>query len=146
MNRKEELVLLKNFFKSKGYNYEALEKELVYGKGSIRSSIARGGTDALLIGLQKLKNTLFPDESPKNHIVNEDPIAYGHKSFNADYISLQGKLIDVQTELIKVKDENNKLIKEVGELKAELLKVKSVNVESPTYTLPGEAKFKAAAS
>ena len=146
MNRKEELVLLKNFFKQKGLNYEDLEKELSYGKGTIRSSIARGGTDTLLIGLQKLKNRLFPEEKPKEYVVNEVASTYGQKSFNADYIELQGKLIDAQSDLIKIKDENNKLIKENGELKAELVKYRMVNAESPTYTLPGEKETKAAAS
>jgi hypothetical protein len=144
MNRKEELVLLKNFYKSKGLKYEDLERELSYGKGTIRSSIARGGTDTLLISLQKLKIKLFPEETSKGNIANEVASTYGHKSFNSDYIELQGKLIDTQAELLRVKDENISLIVENKQLKERLQIVDKGNAERPTYVLPGENEKKAA--
>ena len=146
MNRKEELVKLKDFFKSKGLKYEDLEEKLNYGKGTLRSGIARGGTDKMLLGLQKLKIKLFPEEAAADNLIKEPISTYGHKSFNAEYIELQGKLIESQAELLRTKDEISSLRKENEQLKAELLRYRPVNVEQTTYSLPGEKETRAAAS
>jgi len=146
MNRKEELIKLKNFFKKKGVGYDDLEEKLSYGKGTLRSGIARGGTDKMLVSLKNLKIELFPEEVEEENLVMESHSSFGSKTYGSDYIELQGKLIIAQSELLKLKDENITLLKENDELKEELRKYKPVNVESPTYTLPGENQLREAAS
>lgn len=149
MNFKKELQLLRFFFKQNGLEYADLEEKLNYGKGTIRSTIARGGTEMLLIQMKQLKQELFPDhELPifPNNIVQEPQAGYDTKSLKADIANLREKLIDAQTDLIKAKTENSILIKENGELKEQLAKYKSLNAENPTYTLLGETQRKKAAS
>lgn len=150
MNRKKELLELRFFFKQNGLEYSHLEEKLSYGKGTLRSSIARGGTDTLLLKLKELKSKLFPDAAnaaaTQDEIVKEPIPTYGNKSFNSEYIELQAKLIDKQEELLKLKEENTQLVKENCELKAELVKYKSGNVETPIYTSLIESKKRIAAS
>lgn len=120
--RKEELVNLKNFFKLKRLGYEELEKHLNYSTNTLRSSISRGGNDALLLKMRQLKINLFPDDSKEELAVlfpqlpvnvYSDPLTTCQE--------LQMKLIQRQDELLKLKDEN-KVLRDENENLANKLK------------------------
>ena len=117
--RKSELTTLKNFFKLKGLGYEYLEKEFGYAPNTLRSTISRGGTDALLLKMRQLKITLFPDDS-KEELSVLFPNSLGLRSGCEDVCNLllevQNKLILRQEDIILLKTENDLLKAENNKL------------------------------
>ena len=104
--RKVELVNLKNFFKLKRLGYEELEKHLNYSSNTLRSSISRGGNDALLLKMRQLKINLFPEDSKEELAIlfPQLPVSVSTESLT-NCQELQLKLIQRQDELLLLKDE-----------------------------------------
>ena len=120
--RKVELVNLKNFFKLKRLGYEELEKHLNYSSNTLRSSISRGGNDALLLKMRQLKINLFPEDSKEELAIlfPQLPVSVSTESLT-NCQELQLKLIQRQDELLLLKDEI-KVLREENENLANRLK------------------------
>ena len=120
--RKVELVNLKNFFKLKRVGYEELEKHLYYSSNTLRSSISRGGNDALLLKMRQLKINLFPEDSKEELAIlfPQLPVSVSTESLT-NCQELQLKLIQRQDELLLLKDEI-KVLREENENLANRLK------------------------
>ena len=115
--RKVELVNLKNFFKLKRLGYEELEKHLNYSSNTLRSSISRGGNDALLLKMRQLKINLFPEDSKEELAIlfPQLPVSVSTESLT-NCQELQLKLIQRQDELLLLKDEIKVLREEIENL------------------------------
>ena len=120
--RKVELVNLKNFFKLKRLGYEELEKHLCYSSNTLRSSISRGGNEALLLKMRQLKINLFPDDSKEELalLFPKLPVSVSTESHTTCQ-ELQLTLIKRQEELLHLKDEI-KVLKDENESLSNKLK------------------------